>query len=267
MQLYRLGDRTLKERAKYLEYRQRRGQITRFEIERDVKVTMEQPALALLRIVGKKTSQKSTGYSEKWTWEMTATDIKPDYSSLLKSQVIEASRFVKGQEVSYDGVEDPKNEFRSETVDRFGLLSEQSGTLPTVNLCVFPEEPVITGQEWNRTRNEFVPITSPDGVIRHRAEHPVEYQGRVESFDTLDGLEVANIEMSGLGEFEVLGIPHTVAASGNVVFAIREGHILKADWQHSVAAQLEKVVLTQAVSSKLTYASQGTEQTVGGMRM
>ena len=267
MQLLRLGDRVLKERAKYLEYRQRRGQITRFDIERDVKVTVQQPALALLRMVGKKTTQKSDGYQEKWLWEMTATDVKPDYSCLLKSQIIEATRFVKGQDVGYDGMEKPTNEFLSETVDRFGLLSEQAGTLPTVNLCVFPEEPVITGQEWTRSRNEFIPITSPDGIVRHRDEYPVEYQGQVINFDTLDGLEIVNLSLSGHGEFEFNGVPHTVTATGTAVFAIREGHIVSAEWQRDVSAKLDKIVITTAVNSKLTYASQGTEQTVGGMRM
>jgi hypothetical protein len=256
------------ERPKYLEYRHRRDQITGFRVRRTVVITLERPALALLRLVGKKTSAKRETYDEEWRMELRTSDVRPDYSALVKVQVTDAKKLVKGEEVSYDSG-NPTTEFLNETVDQFGRLREHAGTLPTPQLVVFPDEPQITGGEWERERDEMLPISGPDGRTTGHEPMTVVYRGRIDGFGEQHGVQYADISVSAVGrrgeETDPVWQQYTVA--GTVKFAVREGHIINADVVRSMAVHLEKHVLTTTTKEEFQHESEGTEQTVGGMRL
>lgn len=256
------------ERPKYLEYRHRRDQITCFNVTRNIITTLEKPAVAILRLVGKKTSAKRDTYKEKWVLEVRTTDVRPDYSALVKVQVTEAQKFIKEESVGYDGA-DPTTEFLNETVSQFGLLDEHHGTLPTPQLLVFPDDPQVTGGEWERSRKEMLPVSAPDGRPAGFEVMSVTYQGRLDAFGEDNGVEYADITVTGLGKRgeETDPVWQEYSVAGTVRFAIREGHIISADIARSMAVHLEKHVLTTTVQEQYSHAAQGTEQTVGGMRL
>lgn len=256
------------ERPKYLEYRHRRDQIARFRVKRTIINTLEKPAVAILRLVGKKTSAKRETFDENWTLELRTADVRPDYSAPVKIQVTECSKLVKGEPVSYDGP-DPTNEFLSETVDQFGLLSDISGTLPTPHLLVFPEDPQVTGGEWERSRQEMLPVSAPDGRPAGHDLMSVTYQGRVDEYGEADGVEYADISFTGMGRRgeETNPVWQQYSVAGTARFAIRDGHLLSAEIARSMATHLEKYVLTNTAKETFVHEAQGTEQTVGGMRL
>lgn len=258
------------ERPKYLEYRYRRDQISRYSVIRNVSVTLEKPALALLRMVGKKKSARKESWDETWTLELRVSDVRPDYSALVKTQVTEATRKVKGDQVGFEGG-DPRNEFLNETVDQFGGLKEQHGSLPTPHLLLCPEEPQLTGGEWERTRTDHIPLFTPQGRAAGHGPITVVYRGRVDSFEEdEDGTECALIAVSGYGELGTEGDPgfHTFQASGNIKFALREGFIMSAEIVRSVSAHLEdKQILIHSAKEVFHHLSEGREQAIGGMRL
>lgn len=258
------------ERPKYLEYRHRRDQIARFTVTRNVIVTLERPALALLRMVGKKTSAKRDTYEESWTMELRTSDVRPDYSALVKTQVTEAKRTSKGEEMPYETGADPTTEFLNETVDQFGGLTEHHGTLPTPHIVLFPDEPQVTGGEWSRSRVEQVPLINAQGRLTGHGPMTVTYRGRIDSFGEEDGVEYADISLSGLGQLGDENDPawQTFQVGGTVRFALRDGYMMGAEVTRSHAAHLEeKQVLTTTTQEVFQHLSQGREQSVGGMRL
>ncbi len=263
-----LGVRVM-ERPKYLEYRHRRDQITRFNVKRTLIVTLERPALALLRLVGKKTSAKRETWDEEWSLELRTSDVRPDYSAQVKVQVLAARKLVKGDEVPFESGADPTTEFLNETVDQFGCLRDLHGTLATPHLLVFPDEPQRTGGEWERSRNEILPVSAPDGRTTGFEPMSVLYRGRLDGFGEEGGVDYADIAISAAGrrgeESDPVWQQYTVA--GTVRFAIRDGHILSATVVRSMATHLEKHLLTTTAQEEFAYESEGTEQTVGGMRL
>jgi hypothetical protein len=257
------------ERPKYLEYRHQRDRIASFQVQRSVEVKVERPAAALLRLVGKKTSAKTESFLEEWTVELRTTDVMPDRSALVKTQVTRASRSSKsGEPMEYGERESPTTEFLNEVVDLYGMLSGHHGSLPTPHLAIFSEEPVKQGQEWQRTRHELLPISSPDGSIRAFEAKPVTYTCRLEGLGEENGIEYADISISGTGEFgEGEGVRQSYTVSGRVRFALREGHTLTAEVARAMASVIGETVLTRSASEKFAFMSRGTEQTVGGMRI
>ena len=256
------------ERPKYLEYRHRRDQIVRYTVTREVCNTLEKPAAALLRLVGKKMKATRDSYSEFWEMELRVSDVRPDWSGLVKTQVTSAQRFVQGEEASYAGLSDPTTEFLNETVDRYGKLTELAGTLPTPHLLLFPEDPMSTGQEWTSSRMEILPLCGPDGIISGYGPMEVTYRGRVDAYGD-DGTEFADIAISASGvrgtqddpvrqEYEVLG---------NVRFAIREGHTISAKVTRRLKSFFDVYVVTSEAVEEFKHASQETEKSVGGMRL
>lgn len=258
------------ERPKYLEYRYRRDQISRYSIARLVSVSLEKPAAALLRMVGKKVSEKREVWDETWTMELRVSDVRPDYSALVKTQVTEAARTVKGEAVGFDG-SDPCNEFLNETVDQFGGLKDHAGTLPTPHLLLFPEEPQSTGSEWQKSRVEYIQMFSPQGQASGSGAVTVAYSCRLERFaEEDDGTEYADIAISGSGQIGTESIPgyHHYEVRGTARFAIRDGYILSADIVRIVSAQLEeKQILRTSFKEIFHHLSEGRAQSVGGMRL
>lgn len=256
------------ERPKYLEYRHRRDQVARFKVKRTTIVSLERPAAAILRLVGKKTSAKRETFDEEWMMELRTSDVRPDYSALVKVQVTEAKKLVKGDEVAYDGT-NPTTEFLNETVDRFGCLKDHHGTLPSPHLVVFADEPQLAGGEWERTRMESLPVSGPDGRVTGHEPMPVLYRGRVDAYGTEGGVEYADISVSALGRRgeETDPVWQEYSVAGTVRFALRDGHMLSADMGRSMATHLEKHVLTTTLKETFEHVSAETEQSVGGMRM
>lgn len=257
------------ERPKYLEYRQQRDRIASFEVKRSVEVKLERPAAALLRLVGKKTTNKQAdSYQEEWTMELRTTDVMPDRSGLVKTQVTHARRLHKGEPVAFPDRESPTTEFLNEVVDLYGKLSGHQGSLPTPHLLLFPEEPVKQGQEWERTRDELLPVAGPDGGLKAYQPRAVTYSCRLDAFGEENNIEYADVSLSGQGEFgEPGGIQQTYTVSGSVRFAIRDGHTLTATVKRAMATALGGSVVTRVVDEEFAFMSQGTEQTVGGMRI
>ena len=256
------------ERPKYLEYRHRRDQVTRYTISREVKATLEKPAAKLLRLVGKKMSATNDSYNEELTMELRISDVRPDWSGLVKSQVTSAKRTVKDEEVGSEGLSDPTTEFLNERVDRFGQLTEISGTLPTPHILLFPDEPMKTGDEWTRSRKEMLPLCGPDGSVGGHEEMEVTYRCRVDAYGD-DGVEYADISLTGTGarggketsnlqEYEV---------GGNVRFAIRDGYIIHASIARQMKSYFDIYILTRLNVEQYQHADQDTEKTVGGMRL
>lgn len=255
------------DRPKYLEYRHQRDRIASFEVKRTVEVTVERPAATLLRLVGKKTSAKKDTYQEEWTVELRTTDVMPDRSALVKVQVTNAKRTTDGgQPMPYGDRESPTTEFLNEVCDLYGMLSSHHGSLPTPHLAIFPEEPAKQGQRWTRTRHELLPITSLDGTIKSYEARPVAYTCTVEGFGDLNGVEYADISLSGLGEFGD-NPAQVFTVIGTVRFAIRDGHALSADVVRSMSTTLGNIVLTRSVTEKFLFLARGQEHTVGGMRI
>lgn len=254
------------ERPKYLEYRHRRDQILRFDVTRAVKASLEKPAPALLRLVGKKTSATHDSFQEVLVVETHVSDVRPDYSGLVKSQVTEATRLVNGEEVGYEGINDPRTDFLNETVDRFGRLTDIAGTLPTPHLLLFPDDPKMTGEEWTRSRMEMHPVCGPDGSIAGHEPMELTYACRVDAFGD-DGVEFADVSLSGTGAREQGGVRQEYTVSGTVRFAIREGHILEATLVRRMKSAFDVYTLTWASDEEYKHASQGTQRSVGGMRI
>lgn len=257
------------ERPKYIEYRHQRDRIASFEVKRTVEVKIERPASALARMVGKKTTAKQDSYDEEWVLELRTTDVMPDYSAPVKTQVTQATRTAKGESLPYVGGENPTTEFLNETVDRYGMLSAHHGSLPTPHLLLFPEEPVKKGEEWERSRHELVPISGPDGQVKAYEARPVTYVCRVDEFGDDGGVEFADVAVSGFSQFGGGddGPSQTYTVVGRVRFAIRDGHTITAKVVRSMATSVDKVVVTRSASEKFSFMSRGTEQTVGGMRI
>lgn len=257
------------ERPKFLEYRHQRDRIATFEVNRQVEIKVERPAAALLRLVGKKTSAKSDAYNEHWTLELRTTDVMPDRSALVKTQVTQATRSsLKGEPLTFGDRENPTTEFLNEVVDLYGMLSNHHGSLPTPHLVLFPDEPVKQGQEWSRTRHELLPIASADGSVKNFSAQPVSYSCRLDAFGTDKGVEFADIAFSGSGTFgDPEGIHQTYTSVGRVRFAIRDGHTMTAEVVRSMAISLGTVVLTRSATEQFSFGSTGAEQTVGGMRI
>lgn len=258
------------ERPKYLEYRYRRDQISRYSITREVSVVLEKPAAAILRMVGKKRSEKREVWNETWTMELRVSDVRPDYSALVKTQVTDAVRTAKGEPVGYENG-DPRNEFLNETVDQFGGLKEHAGTLPTPHLLLFPEEPQVTGSEWQKSRVEHIQTYSPQGQTLGNAAVTVNYRCRLERFaEDEGGIEFAEITFSGTGGLGQDSTPgyHSCEVSGTARFAIRDGYILSAEVERVVSAHLdEKQILRTRAKELFHHLSEGREQAVGGMRL
>ncbi len=256
------------ERPKYIEYRHQRDRIASFAVKRTVEVKIERPAGALARMVGKKTKAQHDSYEEEWILELRTTDVMPDYSAPVKTQVTQASRTAKGEPLPYVGNEDPTTEFLNETVDRYGMLSGQHGSLPSPHLLIFTEEPVKKGEEWERTRQELVPISGLDGQIKSYEARPVTYVCRVDDFGDEGGQEYADVAVSGFGQFGgEQGTSQTYTVVGRVRFAIRDGHTITAKVDRSMATSVDKVVITRSTSEQFSFMSRGTEQTIGGMRI
>ncbi len=256
------------ERPKYLEYRHQRDRIASFEVKRTVEVRVEKPAAALLRLVGKKTNKQAEKYQEEWTLELRTTDVMPDRSALVKTQVTEARRLLKGETVPFPDRENPTTEFLNEVVDLTGTLSGHQGSLPSPHLLLFPEEPVKQGQEWQRTRQELLPVAGPDGSIKGFQPRGVTYSCRLEAFGEQGSIEYADVDVSAHGQFEEPGgVQQTYTVSGTVRFALRDGHTLSARVQRSMAYALGGAVLTRLTDEEFAFMSRGTEQTVGGMRI
>lgn len=256
------------ERPKYLEYRHQRDRIASFEVKRSIEVRLERPAAALLRLVGKKTNKQAEKYQEEWTLELRTTDVMPDRGALVKTQVTEARRLVKGEPVPFPDRENPTTEFLNEVVALTGTLSGHQGSLPSPHLLLFPEEPVKQGQEWQRSRQELLPIAGADGSVKGFQARAVAYSCRLDAFGEQGGTEYADISLSGQGEFEEPGgIQQTYSVSGTVRFAIRDGHTLQANIRRSMAIALGGAVVTRSVDEEFAFMSRGTEHTVGGMRI
>ncbi len=257
------------ERPKYLEYRHQRDRINSYVVRRQVEVKVERPAAALMRLVGKKTKAKKEGFQEEWSLELRTTDVMPDRSALVKTQVTQASRIVKGESVPFPDRESPTTEFLNEVVDLGGQLSSHQGSLPTPHLILFPEEPVKKGHEWQRTRHEMLPVYGADGQLKTHAPHAVTYSGRVDEIgEQDDGVEFVELSISGQGEFSDSGGPRQVySVSGTVRFALRDGHILNADVTRAMMVAVGEVVVTRTAREQFAFTSRGTEQSVGGMRM
>lgn len=257
------------ERPKYLEYRHRRGNIARFAIKRTQTVTVEKPAAAILRAFGKKTAASSDSFDEEWNMELRTTDVKPDWSALVKIQVTEAARLVKGEKLAYTANADPTTDFLNETVDRFGLLGDHNGSLPTPHLFLFPEEPKRSGEEWTRARDEQLQISGPDGQVKSNDARSVTYTGRIDQFGTdEDGVEFADLAFSGtatITEGEEFSEVYEVVGRGR--FAIRDGYIMSAQVTRSNITTIDKVVITRSVKENFVHDSSGEEKTVGGMRI
>ncbi len=255
------------ERPKYLEYRHQRDRIASFVVKRHIEVKVEKPAVVLLRLVGKKTKAKTDEYHEEWNLELRTTDVMPDRGALIKTQVTQAVRKVKGESVPFGDRENPTTEFLNEVVSLSGKLSGHQGSLPTPHLVLFPDEPLKKGEEWNSSRYELLPIVGVDGQVKSFAPHQVDYSGRVENFGELDsGTEYVDLALSGQGEFGN-EIRQTYTVEGTVRFALREGHVISADLKRAMAATLGETVLTRTAREQFTFTSKGTEQSVGGMRM
>lgn len=201
--------------------------------------------------------------------ELRTTDVMPDRSALVKTQVTQATRTSKsGEPMAFGDRENPTTEFLNEVVDLYGMLSGHQGSLPTPHLIVFPEEPVKQGQEWQRTRNETLPVSAPDGSVKNHAPHPVTYSCRLDELGTENGVEYADISFSGQGQFgDPEGLHQTYTSVGRIRFALRDGHTLTADVVRSMATALGTSVLTKTVNEHFAFGSGGTEQTVGGMRI
>lgn len=257
------------ERPKYLEYRHRRDQISCYHVERTNVITLEKPAPALLRLVGKKTSAKRETFSEEWELELRTTDVRPDYSAMIKTQVTKAVLLGDKNEAGYEGQSNPETEFLSETVDRFGLLSDLHGTLPSPHILVFPEEPQLAGGEWERARVEILPTVGPTGAITGYSEIEVSYDCRVETFGKENGLEYADISFKGAGKkgSENDSVRQEFAVGGTARFAIREGYLMSATVVRSMANHLEHHVLTRTSNEEFRHALGGKEEAVGGMRL
>jgi len=256
------------ERPKYLEYRHRRDQIARYNVERSTKVTLQKPAMALLRLVGKKTSASSDSFQEQWVVETRTSDVHPDYSGLVKVQVTEATKLIKGEPVGYDQSSDPTTLFLNETVDRFGKTRDLSGSLPTPHILVFPEEPQLSGGEWEESRLEMLPVTGPNGQVAGYEAMTVTYRCRVDQYGD-DSVEYADITVTGNGRRGEESDPvwQEYSVSGQVRFAIREGHLLTGKVERSMASHLGGNVITSATTEDYTHASQDKERSVGGMRL
>jgi hypothetical protein len=256
------------ERPKYLEYRHRRDQIIQYNVVREVKATLEKPAPKLLRMVGKKMTATHDSYSETWVMELRVSDVRPDYSGLVKSQVTEAHRMINGEEVGYEGITDPTTEFLNETVDRVGQLKEISGTLPTPHLLLFPEDPMGSGQDWTRSRMEMLPKCGPDGSVSGYDSMKVNYSCRVDAFGD-EGTEFADIAISGTGTrgTEEDPIRQEYEVTGNIRFAIRDGHIMTANVVRRMKSFFDVYILTSTATEEFSHGSQGTEKSVGGMRL
>jgi hypothetical protein len=256
------------ERPKYLEYRHRRDQIVRYTVARQVKTTLEKPASALLRLVGKKMKATRDTYSELWEMELRVSDVRPDWSGIVKSQVTSAQRFVQGEESTYAGLSDPTTEFLSETVDRYGNLTELAGTLPTPHLVLFPEDPMSTGQEWTSSRMEILPKCGLDGKVSGYEPMEVIYRGRVDAYGD-DGTEFADIAISASGARGTEDDPvrQEYEVSGNVRFAIRDGHTISAKVTRTLKSFFDVYVVTSESVEEFKHASQETEKSVGGMRL
>jgi hypothetical protein len=256
------------ERPKYLEYRHQRDRIASFEVKRSIEIKVERPAAALLRLVGKKVSAKSDSYHEEWTLELRTTDVMPDRSALVKTQVTRATRTVKGEPAAFGDRENPTTEFLNEVVDLYGMLSGHQGSLPTPHLVPFPEEPLKSGQEWQRTRHELLPVAGPDGQVKTYSAQAVTYACRLDGIGDSNGVEYADISFSGSGQFgDPNAIHQTYTSVGQVRFAIRDGHTLTAQVVRTMATALGSTVLTRAADEQFSFGSRGTEQTVGGMRI
>lgn len=230
--------------------------------------SLEKPAPVLLRLVGKKTTAKKDSYQEEWTMELRTSDVRPDYSGLVKTQVKLAKRLVNGEEVGYDGLTDPSTEFLNETVDRFGGLHAIQGTLPTPHLILFPEEPQKTGGEWERSRQEILPVTGPDGRVTGFELMEVTYRGRVEEYVD-DVIDYAVVSFSGSARkgSESDPVRQEYTSTGTVHFALHDGHILTAEVVREMKTFLEVYVLTVKVKEDMRHAAHGTEKSVGGMRI
>lgn len=200
--------------------------------------------------------------------ELRTSDVRPDYSGLVKSQVKTAKRFVKGEEVGYEGLTNPTTEFLNETVDRFGGLHEIQGSLPTPHLLAFSEEPQKTGGEWEATRQEMLPVSGPDGRVKSYECFQVTYQGRVEAYGD-DGTEFADITFTGLARRGGEGdeVWQEYATTGEVRFAIRDGHVLTAKVNRQMTTHLEQYRLISTVKEEYEHAAHDTERAVGGMRL
>ncbi len=257
------------ERPKYLEYRHQRDRIAGFSVKRHIEVKVERPAAALLRLVGKKTNEKRDEYHEEWSLELRTSDVMPDRGALVKTQVTQAVRTVKGQTVPFSDRENPTTEFLNEVVGLTGKLSGHQGSLPSPHLILFPDEPVKKGESWEGKRYELLPVVSPDGQVKSYSANEVSYSGRVDNFGELDsGTEYADLTVSGEGVFgEASGIRQTYTVTGTVRFALREGHVISANISRAMAAVLGETVLTRTAHEQFTFTTQGTEQSVGGMRM
>lgn len=257
------------ERPKFLEYRHQRDRIATFVVKRQIEIKVERPAAALLRLVGKKTSAKSDAYNEDWTIELRTTDVMPDRSALVKTQVTQATRSTpKGEPLPFGDRESPTTEFLNENVDLYGMLSNHHGSLPTPHLVLFPEEPVKQGQEWTRTRHELLPVSGPDGTVKLYSAHPVSYSCRLDALGTDNGVEYADIAFSGSGAFgDPEGVSQTYTSVGRVRFAVRDGHTITAEVVRSMATSLGTAVLTKSATEHFSFGSTGAEQTVGGMRI
>lgn len=256
------------ERPKYLEYRHRRGNIQRFQVKRTQAVKVERPAAAILRLVGKKTSASTDTFEEEWSMELRTTDVKPDYSGLVKTQITEAVRIVKGERLAYESASDPTTLFLNETVDRYGGLSDHHGSLLTPQIFLFPDDPKRAGEQWTKDRQEIVPISGPDGQVKGHEARTVTYQGRVDSYGMEGDTEVADIAFSGRGvvtEGEEFNQVFEVTGKGR--FAIRDGYVLSAELTRSSITTVDKAVITVSISEKIAYDSSGEEKTVGGMRI
>lgn len=256
------------ERPKYLEYRHQRDRINSYSVRRLVELKVERPAAALMRLVGKKTTAKKDEFEEQWVLELRTTDVMPDRSALVKTQVTQAVRTVKGESVPFPDRESPTTEFLNEVVDLGGQLSSHQGSLPTPHLVLFPEEPVKKGHEWQRTRHEMLPIYGADGQLKTYAPQAVTYSGRVDEIgEQDDGVEFADLSLSGQGEFSDSGGPQQVySVSGTVRFALRDGHVLKADLTRAMVVAVGEVVVTRTAKELFAFLARGTEQAVGGMR-
>ena len=257
------------ERPKYLEYRHQRDRIQSFAVKRQIETTIEQPAAALLRLVGKKTKARKDEFTEEWSIELRTTDVMPDRSGLVKTQVTQAIRKVKGVEVPFPDRESPTTEFLNEVVDLTGKLSSHQGSLPTPHLLLFPDEPVKKGQEWQRSRYELMPVYGTDGQVKTYSAHQIDYSGRVDDLgETEDGTEYADISISGRSEFQApSGPPQTYTVGGTVRFALRDGHVIHADLTRAMLVSLGDIAVTRSVKEQFAFMSRGTEQSVGGMRI
>ena len=222
-----------------------------------------------MRLVGKKTSAKRETYSEEWELELRITDVRPDYSGIVKTQVTKATLLKDKEAVDYGELPNPEKEFLSETVDRFGLLSDLQGTLPTPHLLVFPEEPQLAGGEWTRARMEMLPVVGPNGAVSGHIAMEVTYTGSVEAYGEENGTEFADISIKGLArkgnEGDSLWQEYTVG--GSVRLAVRDGYLMSGTVVRSMANHLENHVLTRTTNEEFRHTLGSKEEAVGGMRL